>query len=372
MTLISYAQNYEDVMLNRALKDIDKGFYIDVGANDPVVFSVTKSFYERGWRGINIEPIYKYYERLVSDRPEDINLPIAISAEPGLLRMYDVLDTGLSTFDSDIAATHAKNGYNSEEVYVPCLTLNSVLAAFPQDNIHFLKIDVEGAEKQVLESIDLTQCRPWIILSEATKPLSQDTNYKDWESILLSHDYQFVYFDGLNRFYVANEHPELLPAFSSPPNIFDGFVLIAQVEAELREKAAEARAREAETQTQTFRAQAQAAIEELQKIYISRSWRLTRPLRETKQFISIRLVRLPRTTIRWFVVEPMTYILRSRALHKFVAYSLKPFPALKDRLKNIAFARGWLKSQGVIVSQSIATHSNPIEHYGFETRRAQE
>lgn len=57
MTFISYAQNYEDVMLHRALKGVEKGFYIDVGANDPVQYSVTKAFYERGWRGINIEPI---------------------------------------------------------------------------------------------------------------------------------------------------------------------------------------------------------------------------------------------------------------------------------------------------------------------------
>src|SRR5215470_12416094 len=55
MSFISYAQNYEDVMLWRALKHIDQGFYIDVGANDPDIDSVTKAFYERGWRGINVE-----------------------------------------------------------------------------------------------------------------------------------------------------------------------------------------------------------------------------------------------------------------------------------------------------------------------------
>jgi len=49
VTFISYAQNHEDVLLYRALKGVGKGFYIDVGANDPEEDSVTKAFYDRGW-----------------------------------------------------------------------------------------------------------------------------------------------------------------------------------------------------------------------------------------------------------------------------------------------------------------------------------
>ncbi len=56
MTFISYAQNFEDVMLWRALKHVENGFYVDVGAQDPVVDSVSLAFYEHGWRGVHIEP----------------------------------------------------------------------------------------------------------------------------------------------------------------------------------------------------------------------------------------------------------------------------------------------------------------------------
>ncbi len=52
----SYAQNFEDVMLWRALRHIDQGYYIDVGAWSPELDSVTKAFYEHGWHGINVEP----------------------------------------------------------------------------------------------------------------------------------------------------------------------------------------------------------------------------------------------------------------------------------------------------------------------------
>lgn len=48
MSFISYSQNYEDVMLWQALKDIKNGFYIDVGVNDPVEDSITKSMYDLG------------------------------------------------------------------------------------------------------------------------------------------------------------------------------------------------------------------------------------------------------------------------------------------------------------------------------------
>ena len=53
---ISYAQNFEDVILWRALKHVENGFYIDIGAQDPVIDSVSRGFYEKGWRGLHVEP----------------------------------------------------------------------------------------------------------------------------------------------------------------------------------------------------------------------------------------------------------------------------------------------------------------------------
>lgn len=76
---VSYAQNCEDVILWRALRHVEHGFYIDAGANDPDMDSVTKAFYERGWRGINIEPIEEWHERLKAHRPQILilHLPLA-------------------------------------------------------------------------------------------------------------------------------------------------------------------------------------------------------------------------------------------------------------------------------------------------------
>jgi len=228
MSFVSFAQNYEDVMLFRALRGIEHGFYIDVGAQDPVEDSVTKAFYEKGWRGINIEPVAHWFQRLVAYRPHDINLQVAVSDGPGKLHLFEVVDSGLSTTDPDFAKQHAQAGYQICESDVDCLTLDEICKSYPVEEIHFLKIDCEGGEAAALRGLSLERIRPWIILLEATAPNSQQPVYMEWEPLLTGCGYHFVYEDGLNRFYVADEHSELDSAFSHPPNVFDYFVRAAE------------------------------------------------------------------------------------------------------------------------------------------------
>ena len=66
--MISYGQNHEDVVLWRALRNVDptEGFWIDVGAADPELESVTKHFLGAGWRGVNIEPLPDRFRRLTA------------------------------------------------------------------------------------------------------------------------------------------------------------------------------------------------------------------------------------------------------------------------------------------------------------------
>jgi FkbM family methyltransferase len=257
MSFVSYAQNFEDVMLWRALKHVDQGFYVDVGANDPDIDSVTKAFYEQGWRGINIEPIPQWFERLQKERPRDINLQLAAGREPGEITLYEIPDTGLSTAERAFVERHkAERGYQSHEQKVPVETLTNLCERYHTAPIHFLKIDVEGMEKAVLEGLDFQKIRPWIILVESTLPNSQEECHADWEPLLLDAGYQYAYFDGLNRFYVANEHSELLHAFKAPPNVFDDFTLRQQQEAEIRASVAENKAQEAEAKAQEAEARA--------------------------------------------------------------------------------------------------------------------
>lgn len=219
--IISYAQNFEDVMLWRALKHIKNGCYVDVGANDPIIDSVSKLFYDQGWKGIHIEPVPLYAKRLREKRPDEEVLEIAISDQEGSSTFYVIGDTGLSTLDKKSAQQADSRGYRNKKITVPTLPLHTAIKDYISGEVHWLKIDVEGFEKEVLKGWDPKILRPWIILLEAVDPTSLLPNHEDWESILLNADYLFVYFDGLNRFYIAKEHPELINAFASPPNVFD-------------------------------------------------------------------------------------------------------------------------------------------------------
>ena len=225
MVYISYAQNFEDVMLWRAFKDSADGFYIDIGANHPEIDSVTKSFYDKGWNGINIEPVKNEFELLLSDRNRDINLNVAVGSASGSMPLFTFPGTGLSTLDQENAQANVAAGHSMLEQEISILTLADIYNKYVTRAVDFLKIDVEGWERDVLLGADFHLFRPKIILVESTMPGSQQSNHNAWESILISANYSFIWFDGLNRFYVASEHFEVIsPLFKTPPNIFDGFI----------------------------------------------------------------------------------------------------------------------------------------------------
>lgn len=229
MTWVSYAQNYEDVVLARVLADVPAGVYVDAGAQDPRMDSVTLAFYERGWRGINIEPVPHWHARLVAERPRDANLAVAAGAADGELAFFEVGDSGLSTASADFAARHRAQGLAVVERRVPVRRLDAICAEAGVEAIHFLKVDVEGAEAEVLAGMDFARWRPWVVLVEATEPNSRVRNHGDWEPMLLSNGYAFAYDDGINRFYLADEHAALAPRFG-PPTVLDDFVRREQVD----------------------------------------------------------------------------------------------------------------------------------------------
>jgi FkbM family methyltransferase len=288
MNFVSYAQNFEDVMLWRALGHVPNGTYVDVGAHHPISDSVSKGFYERGWRGIHIEPTPEYAELMRQDRPDEPVLQVALSDADGTLEFTVIPGTGLSTavpaYAEHIRANHHRIEQCIEHVViqVQAQTLASALTSLAGKDVHWLKIDVEGFEEQVLKGWDSKTLRPWVMVIEATLPGSPETNHTKWEPLVIEAGYRFVYFDGLNRFYVSPEHQELVETFSRPPNVFDGFHLSGLASASFCNRLIQ--------QQEALRAdmlQRQAATEakcgnlerEVQLIYSSTSWRVTAPLR---------------------------------------------------------------------------------------------
>jgi FkbM family methyltransferase len=263
MTFVSYAQNFEDVMLYRALKSVKAGFYIDVGANLPEAESVTKAFYDLGWCGINIEPTDGPFAALESARPRDINLQIGCWSDSGVKTLYLVDESeAFATFEPAMAELHRSAARTVREVTFDTMTLRDICAKYVGDHsVHFLKIDVEGGEANIIRGADFSRWRPWIILAEAHGPDILVNHYQPWEDLLVASQYRYAYCDGLNRFYLAEERWDSLSRFFlAPPNVYDDFVRVSEVKALERAEFAE-----------RTRAEAWAALESAQGALLAAS-----------------------------------------------------------------------------------------------------
>lgn len=223
MSFISYAQNFEDVLLWRALGHVQNGRYVDIGAQDPTIDSVSKAFQLAGWRGVHVEAMPDYAAALRRERPDDIVIQAAIGEHAGTMAFYEIPETGLSTGVAEIAELHRKQGYTVREQTVAVLPLDQLLEQIGPGEIHWMKIDVEGMEPTVLRSWHDHPARPWILLVESTVPNTQIATQDKWIDLVTSRGYQEVYFDGLSRYFVAEQHRDLDRAFALPPNVFDGF-----------------------------------------------------------------------------------------------------------------------------------------------------
>lgn len=275
----SFAQNGEDVVLWRALGHVTNGRYIDVGANDPTLNSVSRAFYDRGWAGIAVEPDPDYVLRYRTARPRDTVVEAAASdaGRPDAV-LHRIQGTGLSTLVDDVRAFHESVGLTTAEIPVKARSLDEIIeaAGLAGEDIHFLSVDTEGSEASVLRSIDLTKYRPWVIVVEATAPNTTVRTHAEWEPILLDAGYVFCLFDGLSRYYVAAEHESLRSKLDYPACVFDEFVTA-------RERADDVEFDRLHQAVADESARADRAEGELDRMRATFSWRLTRPLRTVRR-----------------------------------------------------------------------------------------
>ena len=192
------------------------GASADVGAGDPVVDSVTAAFAERGWRGVNVEPLPR--TRAALRRPADTNLRVALGATAGLGTLFVEPAEKRRVHDgARPAERYRADGEEFTPIEVPIWTLAQVVADHVAGPVDFLKVDVEGFEREVLRG-RLVQLPAPVVVMEATVPKSDEPAHEAWEPMLLEVGYRFAMFDGLNRFYMRTPTSPLVQRLArSPP-----------------------------------------------------------------------------------------------------------------------------------------------------------
>jgi FkbM family methyltransferase len=221
--ILSYAQRYEDMHLLRCFGEQASGFYIDVGAGHPVYDNVSFAFYLGGWRGITVEPNPWLAQLSEAVRPRDSRVQSLVGAAAGEATYYLVEDFhGLSTtVESHARAAQSEYGKRSQAMTMPVATLRALCEQHAPAEIDFLKIDVEGAERAVIEGGDWQRFRPKVMVLEALAPVTLEPAWDAFEPLLLGHGYRFAYFDGLNRYYAAEEHGALATRLAHAPASLD-------------------------------------------------------------------------------------------------------------------------------------------------------
>jgi len=168
---ISFSQCGEDLIVQYIFYciGIEKPSFIDVGAYHPFLFNNTALLYNKGSRGINIEPDPTLFKLFAEHRKNDINLNIGIGDKNDVLDFYIISYPALNTFSKEEALKYSDEGnYFIKQVEkVKVLKLENVLddffeSSFPQ----FLSIDAEGVDEAIIRSINFEKHFPLVICIE--------------------------------------------------------------------------------------------------------------------------------------------------------------------------------------------------------------
>ena len=198
---------------------------MDVGAAHPILDNVTYALYKAGWRGINVEPMKREADLLREVRPRDTTCEVAAGESSGRVTLYEapIENRGATTGDKELVDLYRSTGQSFASFEVEVMRLDKILEDNQIQTVHVLKIDVEGSEKSVIQGASIEKYRPWVLVIEATRPNSTVDVSAEWEQLVLRAGYVQALFDGLNKFYVRDDMPDLVAIMSVPANVFDGW-----------------------------------------------------------------------------------------------------------------------------------------------------
>lgn len=192
----SYAQHGEDKLVELLLPEGVYSF-IDIGANDGVLFSNTYKFAKQRASGLCIEPSPTAFRKLTLNHifnRKVVCIHTGISNKNGRIQLEE--DGYESTLSKVIKEKTPKT------IEVPCHTMKRILSKFPHfSEVDLVSIDVEGHEFEVLEGMPSSQFYAKVLIIESNKSeIEELTNLKFF------NDYRPLITNGINTFFINNRY----------------------------------------------------------------------------------------------------------------------------------------------------------------------
>jgi FkbM family methyltransferase len=199
-----YSQEGQDkfLMTLDCIKTKKDGYFVDIGANDGVKFSNTKLLEDIGWNGVCVEPLPETFEKLKVNR-NCIVCNYAISQKEGeidfqqIFGEVEMLSGIVDSYDerhvARIKTELELHGGERRIIKVKSVPFSKLI---DRHNIDYLSIDVEGAEMEVLRSIDFSKHNITIISIENNYNSAYIPNFlseKGYKCVsIIGHDWFFI------------------------------------------------------------------------------------------------------------------------------------------------------------------------------------
>lgn len=221
-------------ILTRCAERTKDFFFIEIGANDGVTQDILHQYIDKyRWRGILVEPVPYYFEKLKCTYEANDQLAlenVAISDKDEIRDFYRVREgvshfpywsEGLGSFDLKVVLSHRWAMPNISDYIVTekvkCIALRSLLLKHDVKKIDLLSIDTEGYDYEIIKQIDFDKLSPLVLIYEH-KHIKRDER-KRCESMLRAHRYALRKQRGNTLAYLpeANEHVSSRIRKDQPP-----------------------------------------------------------------------------------------------------------------------------------------------------------
>lgn len=188
-----FSQEGEDIFIINFFPENHKGFYLDIGAHHPFLYSNTALLYKKGWKGINIDAFPGSMKPFEKFRKKDINLEFGISSVNETLDFYIFKETLLNTFDKQTYESQLLKGKIFDyKLEVKCFTFNSIIEKYNFNNIDVITIDIEGHELGIIKSINFELIQPKLFIIEFIEASILEVLNSEINKILNDNGFIFI------------------------------------------------------------------------------------------------------------------------------------------------------------------------------------